>query len=307
MTPRQLALVALGQLLRREGYVFITATPETHARVNARAERTPSAEAPSLRDIFGWNRAFSAATAPPEVLELLERADALERRGAVLRAQVRFSTLGTQLFAHSEFPTVAGDAVFFGPDTYRFCALLRRWAPRCERAIDLGCGSGAGAIAIGAHAQQWALADVNPRALELCEVNAALNELDQAVIVNSDLFAATPGSFDLIVCNPPYMRDELARTYRDGGGPRGERLGARVVEESLSRLRPGGTLIVYTGSAIIAGRDSFQQAITPLLEGRRLEVAYEELDPDVFGEELDRPGYVDVERIAAVGLRVCVS
>jgi hypothetical protein len=29
---------------------------------------------------------------------------------------------------------------------------------------------------------------------------------------------------------------------------------------------------------------------------------YEELDPDVFGNELDAPSYADVERIAAVGL-----
>jgi hypothetical protein len=27
---------------------------------------------------------------------------------------------------------------------------------------------------------------------------------------------------------------------------------------------------------------------------------YEELDPDVFGDELDRPAYAAVERIAAV-------
>ena len=28
---------------------------------------------------------------------------------------------------------------------------------------------------------------------------------------------------------------------------------------------------------------------------------YREIDPDVFGEQLDLPGYEDVERIAAVG------
>jgi len=29
---------------------------------------------------------------------------------------------------------------------------------------------------------------------------------------------------------------------------------------------------------------------------------YRELDPDIFSEDLDQPGYVYVERIAAVGL-----
>jgi hypothetical protein len=33
-------------------------------------------------------------------------------------------------------------------------------------------------------------------------------------------------------------------------------------------------------------------------------VTYEELDPDVFGEELEQAQYAQVERIAAVGLRV---
>ena len=30
-------------------------------------------------------------------------------------------------------------------------------------------------------------------------------------------------------------------------------------------------------------------------------MAYREIDPDVFGEELERPAYRDVERIAAIG------
>jgi SAM-dependent methyltransferase len=277
--------------------------------VNARAERRPSAEAPSLRDIFGWNRAFAAGSAPPDVLELLGEAEAIEHQSGLLRSSVRFSTLGSLLFVHSAFPTVSSDAVFFGPDTYRFAALLQRWAPSsCERAIDLGCGSGAGAIAIAARAQHWVLTDINPRALELCEVNAALNQLEQAQIVNSDLFEAADGAFDLIVCNPPYMRDELARAYRDGGGAHGEQLAVRVVKESLPRLRrPGGALIVYTGASIVGGNDTFERAIRPLLQAPSLAVEYEELDPDVFGEELDQPAYAEVERIAAVGLRVCVS
>jgi hypothetical protein len=30
-------------------------------------------------------------------------------------------------------------------------------------------------------------------------------------------------------------------------------------------------------------------------------MSYAEIDPDIFGEELDSPGYEQVERIAAVG------
>jgi methylase of polypeptide subunit release factors len=300
MTPEQEALVRLGQWLQRFNYDFVTVTPDTHRRVTAR----PAPAEPSVRDVFGWNRWFRERALPGEVLALLRDAGALESNGELLRSKVRFSTLGGQLFVHSSFPTVAADAVFFGPDTYRFCALLRRWAPPSRRAIDLGCGSGAGAIALAPRLKSCVLTDINPRALQLAEVNARLARFEPA-FVRGDLFADAHGQFDLIIANPPYMRDALARTYRDGGGEYGESLGARIVRESLPRLSPGGTLIVYTGAAIVAGRDTFRAAVEPMLNAR--DVHYEELDPDVFGDELEQPAYANVERIAAVALKVCDS
>lgn len=37
-----------------------------------------------------------------------------------------------------------------------------------------------------------------------------------------------------------------------------------------------------------------------MLEAARLSWKYEEIDPDVFGEELDTPAYAGIDRIAAV-------
>ena len=42
----------------------------------------------------------------------------------------------------------------------------------------------------------------------------------------------------------------------------------------------------------------------PLLGSDAVGWTYRELDPDVFGEELDKPGYERVERIAVVALTV---
>jgi hypothetical protein len=42
----------------------------------------------------------------------------------------------------------------------------------------------------------------------------------------------------------------------------------------------------------------------PLLKDRQLDWSYTEIDPDVFGEELEQTAYAHVERIAAVGLTV---
>ena len=118
----------------------------------------------------------------------------------------------------------------------------------------------------------------------------------------SDVLHGVAGELDLIVANPPYMRDEAARAYRDGGGRFGEALSVRIVREALRRLAPGGTLLLYTGVAIVDGQDVFRAAIAELLTGSTHH--YEELDPDVFGEQLEQPGYEHVERIAAVGLTV---
>ena len=66
----------------------------------------------------------------------------------------------------------------------------------------------------------------------------------------------------------------------------------------MSILRPGGKLVLYTGTPIVSGRDIVRDAIHPLLEGRRFYARYEEIDPDVFGEELEHAPYDRAERIA---------
>ena len=55
---------------------------------------------------------------------------------------------------------------------------------------------------------------------------------------------------------------------------------------------------------VIAGIDEFFARLRPRLEARRVRYSYEELDPDVFGEELDTPAYAHVDRIAVVALTV---
>lgn len=293
------ALLELGRALVDSQYHFVTPTPETHRRVLAR-----KGSAESLRDVFGWSLPFTRETLPPAMLELLRASGELVEEGLGLyRARVRFSSLAGALYVHSAYPTSASDAVFFGPDTYRFCSFIARAAPPSSRVVDIGCGSGAGGLvaAQSAGARELVLCDINPRALTLARVNAALAGRD-AELVHSDVLHAVSGAFDLIVANPPYMRDPDARVYRDGGGDFGEALSLRIAREALTRLAPGGTLLLYTGAAVIAGRDVFLSGVRKLLEGADWQ--YEELDPDVFGEELDKAGYERVERIAAVGLRV---
>jgi hypothetical protein len=121
---------------------------------------------------------------------------------------------------------------------------------------------------------------------------------------HSDLLCIVEGQFDLIVANPPYMNDHQQRAYRHGGGALGEALSVRIVRETLPRLEECGTLLLYTGIAMVAGRDPFLAALEPFLSGDHFSWTYQEIDPDVFGEELLKPGYESVERIAVVVLTV---
>jgi len=298
------ALLALGQALRQAGYQFITVTPATHRRVNGRPD---SAWAQDLRGVFGWSRPFREESLPKEVLALMRRAGVLAEKDGALCATVRASSIGSRLYFHSAFPTHAEDAVFFGPDTYRYIAALKRsmdglTPPR--RVVDIGAGSGAGAIEVAARfpdAQVFA-ADINERALALAAVNARLNATPKVEARYSDLLQDLDGEFDLVLSNPPYILDPDKLRYRHGGDMRGAGLSLQIVDAALERLAPGGTLLLYTGIAIVDGRDEFLETIRPRLD-EACDWTYEELDPDIFGGQLDCEGYEEVERIAAVWLQ----
>lgn len=301
------ALLYLGRRLMADGYRFITPTPLTHDRVY---QRQASPLAGDVRDVFGWSMPFDDALLPQAERLPLEQAEIVEKQGSLWRSTVRWSSLGDLLFAHSPYPTTQSDAVFFGPDSYRFAQaieahLLQRFEP-VRRAVDIGCGSGVGAVVVArARPDAEVLGvDINPRALRMSAVNAELAGLSNVSVYHSDILASVEGEFDLIVANPPYMNDDRQRAYRHGGGCLGEQLSVRIVSESLPRLALGGSLVLYTGVAMVAGADPFLEAVRPLLGSDAFGWTYRELDPDVFGEELLKPGYERVERIAVVALTV---
>jgi methylase of polypeptide subunit release factors len=235
----------------------------------------------------------------------MRSAEVLDPHGEGWLPRVRASTLHGRLFLHSAHPTTAGDAVFFGPDSYRFAdAIARHLAGGAlvRRAVDIGCGAGPGAVVVALarpRAEVWAV-DINDTALRYTAVNARLAGAERIVARHSDLLDGVDGDFDLIVANPPYLLDAQERTYRHGGGSFGEGLSLAIARLAGARLAPGGTLLLYTGTAIIGGQDGLRASIAPLLDAAALEWHYQELDPDVFGEELDEPAYADADRIAAV-------
>ncbi|UPQ82973.1 class I SAM-dependent methyltransferase [Pseudomonas knackmussii] len=306
-TAQDRALLHLAQALRERGYHFITPTPLTHERVNSRIE---NALAKDLTGIFGWSRSFQHELLPPALFSLMDQAGVLAPCDTRWRSRVRLSTLDGQLFVHSAYPTDESDAVFFGPDTYRFAnaiqAHLNNHKGHIGRVVDIGCGSGAGGIlAALARPQAEVLAvDINPAALRLTRINATLAGADNLTARHSDLLNDVEGEFDLILANPPYLVDPGERAYRHGGGPLGAGLSLAIFDSALERLAPCGTLLLYTGVAMVGNGDPFLKEVTQRLEGRHLQWAYREVDPDVFGEELLEGAYTECDRIAAVVLEV---
>jgi len=302
----ELALVQLAKWLEEIGYSFVTVTPATHERVLARSNEP----AHSLSDVFGWSRPFSRSLLLPHITALLESAELLDHCDGLLRSRIRVSSLGGSLYVHSSYPTRAADAVFFGPDTYRFAALIKRTLharAAIGHIVDIGCGAGAGGITAvkaldGSQRRHVTLADINPMALLYARVNARLANVCNITTALSDVFENVSGRADLIVANPPYLVDAARRAYRHGGGNLGSELSVRIVREALARLTPGGTLILYTGAPVVAGVDKFREAIASVISDNVIDVSYEEIDPDVFGEELENVAYSGVDRIAAVAL-----
>lgn len=295
------AILQLLAALAGEGYGFTPVTPATHARVIARGDKQ---RATGLRDIFGWSLPFAPDLLPRELLGSLDRAGLLETQGGLLKSKIRVARIDGTLIAHSAYPTEEEDAVFFSPDTCRFVDFARAELLRAgpvRRLVDIGAGAGGGAIGVAAllPGARLTLCDVNPLALRFARVNTRHAGLEVETVEGS--LDEVKGAFDTAIANPPFMADEQARTYRDGGDMHGGRLSLEWAVETLGRLDGGGRLILYTGSAIVDGRDELREALEREVAARGGSMRYRELDPDIYGEELDKPAYADVERIAAIG------
>lgn len=132
------------------------------------------------------------------------------------------------------------------------------------RAVDVGTGSGAIPLAC-AHQHKTArfvAIDLSPEALAVARKNAETHGLaDRIEFREGDLLApvAGEGPFDAILSNPPYIPTATIPTLEPGvarfephlaldGGPDGLRVVARLIDQAVPLLKPGGHLILEIGS-----------------------------------------------------------
>jgi SAM-dependent methyltransferase len=304
-------LADLLRALSRLGYRFVTVTPETHRRV---IERSAGRVANDLRDVFGWNLPFEGGLLPPPIQAALERSGMVSSEGSRLRSRIRVASMDDRLFLHSAYPTDEADSVFFGPDSYRYVRFLAAELPRIGsvgRVVDIGAGSGVGAIMAATMlpgtrvtVTDITVTDINSLALRYARINARQAGVALETLEASGL-DGVERPVDLVIANPPFVADPSKRLYRDGGDMHGGKLSLDWALAAARRIEPRGTILLYTGSAVVNGQDALQEALAAQLPSLGCTLRYAEIDPDIFGELLDQPAYEAVDRIAAVGAVIC--
>lgn len=138
---------------------------------------------------------------------------------------------------------------------------LASWTPRpwAARALDMGTGSGVQALHLGGHSAYRVVSDLSERALAFAALTCELNGVEVDARGGS-LFEPVAGeTFDLIVCNPPFVISPRGAgldtlDYRDGGAV-GDGLVAEVVSRIGVHLTPGGIGQLLGNWELAVGQD----------------------------------------------------
>jgi release factor glutamine methyltransferase len=213
-----------------------------------------------VRTILGWDKATL-------VIRLRESSpDGLEPRFSewISRRERREPTayiLGTREFWGRDF--LVTPAVLVPRPETEF--IIEEAIPLVQdiaapRVADIGTGSGILAVTLAAElpAAEVVATDLSGDALEVARQNAErLGVADRVTFIKTSYLDDVDGIFDLVVANPPYVRDgdkiALSRDVRHEpdvalfGGPDGLRDVGGVLDAAVQRVKPGGWFVMEFG------------------------------------------------------------
>jgi release factor glutamine methyltransferase len=135
---------------------------------------------------------------------------------------LRFRLRDRRRYRGTQLVTIAGQPILVLPDVFNpklfwsgeFLAesLLAdpTLVPLGTTVLDMGTGSGVGAVFAALRARRVLGVDVNPAAVRSARINAILHRVEDRVdVIEGDLFAPVGGErFDRVLFNPPYFRGE---------------------------------------------------------------------------------------------------
>ena len=147
------------------------------------------------------------------------------------------------------------------PETEILAQQVVKTAEDGDKILDMCTGSGCIAVSVAKHCKgkkvQITAADVSDAAIMLAKENANYNSVD-INFIQSDLFSRVHGRFNIIVCNPPYIKSSeiatLQSEVRDyeprialDGGDDGLEFYRRLAKEVTRFITRGGLLMLEVG------------------------------------------------------------
>jgi len=124
--------------------------------------------------------------------------------------------------------------------------------------LDLCTGSGCIGISLALNypVAQVTCSDISAPALKVAKQNAATHKA-KINFIESDLFANLTGKFDLIISNPPYIKEDDIKTLSTEvkqeprlaqiGGKEGTEIIEKIIQAAPKFLTPGGLLALEIG------------------------------------------------------------
>ena len=128
------------------------------------------------------------------------------------------------------------------PPTRRFLQLIPHTP--CQRALDIGSGTGIIAMQAASYAERVWASDLTSRCRHYAEFNRRLNGIDNLTAIEGDLYEAVGDQvFDRILAHPPYVPVLKPKWLFHDGGEDGEQLTRRIIAGLPKHLAPGGLFI----------------------------------------------------------------
>ncbi len=182
----------------------------------------------------------------------------------------------SQLISGVPLPYITGSREFYGmqflltqdvliprPETELLVETALEWLedhPGRKRTLDVGTGSGCIAVSLAKSVPELSVTacDISAEALQVARKNASVHGVAGRVhFLESDLYSAVQGKYDLICSNPPYIPSAILRslevyqrepTLALDGGADGLVIIRRLVRHGRERLRKGGLMLVEIDS-----------------------------------------------------------
>jgi release factor glutamine methyltransferase len=238
------------------------------------------------RTLLGWDRARLVTeqhlSVPPELEPRFS--EWIERR---TRREPSAYIVGVREFWGHDF-RVSPDVLIPRPETEfiveEALPLLR--VGEKPRIADIGTGSGILAVTLAREVVQASVVatDISAGALAIAGQNAMSHGVDRRILfVQTSYLEGVSGPFDVIVSNPPYVRDRdkaaLSRDVRHEpdvalfGGEDGLRHVAGVLDTAVEKLKSGGWFLMEFGY----GQEDDVRALIVQRPGLRLDRIREDL------------------------------